>query len=223
MKLTDLPKLSTKRKDALASFGICSVMDLLYLFPRRYIDKSNIKPIRMLTESADPVSVVATVDSKSVQGYGHKRRLEVTVSDQTGQMKVVWFKGWKYFISKFEEGNLVSLFGRTKRFGPTISMAHPDVEVLESRDDVQKYDTLLPVYPSGKPLSKAYITNNLMSNWIDAALKQLAVPEFLPATVLETHNFLTRHESLQKIHRPESYKEAANALERFKYEELFMF
>src|SRR6056297_3959577 len=96
MKLTDLNKLSTKREKALNAFGIYSVTDLLYLFPRRYIDKSNIKPIRMLGESPDPVSVVGTVDSKEVQGYGGKRRLEVYVSDQTGTLKVHWFRGWKY-------------------------------------------------------------------------------------------------------------------------------
>ncbi|WP_340106551.1 ATP-dependent DNA helicase RecG [Rhodohalobacter sp. 8-1] len=223
MKLTDLSKLNTKRRDALNSFGISSVMDLLYLFPRRYIDKSNIKPIQMVTESADPVSIVGKVDSKEVQGYGHKRRLEVYVSDQTGTLKVVWFKGWKYFMSKFKEGQLVSLFGKPKRFGRSISMAHPDVEVLQSRDDIEKYNTLLPIYPSGKPLSKAYITHKMIAEWVDEALNKLDVPEFLPQAIIEQHTFKPRHEALQSIHRPESQQEASHALERFKYEELFLF
>jgi ATP-dependent DNA helicase RecG len=223
MKLTDLNKLSTKRKEALNSFGIASVMDLLYLFPRRYIDKSNIKPIRMLTESADPVSVIGTVDSKEVQGYGGKRRLEVYVSDQTGTLKVVWFKGWKYFISKFKEGQLVSLFGKPKRYGQSMSMAHPEVEVLQSRDEIEKYNTLLPIYPSGKPLSKAYITHKMIADWVDEALNKVDVPEFLPDSIIAEHSFKSRHESLTIIHRPESEKDAARMLERFKYEEFFLF
>ena len=223
MKLTDLSKLSTKRRDALNSFGVSSVSDLLYLFPRRYIDKSNIKPIRMLTESPDPVSVVGKVDSKEVMGYGHKRRLEVYVSDETGTIKVVWFKGWKYFISKFKEGELVSLFGKPKRFGRSISMAHPDVDVLQRRDEIEKYNTLLPIYPSGKPLSKAYITHKMIADWVDEALRRQPVPEFLPQTILEEHSFKPRHEALLSMHRPESEKEAAESLERFKYEELFLF
>lgn len=223
MKLTDLPKLSTKRRDALHSFGVSSVMDLLYLFPRRYIDKSNIIPIQMVNESSDPVSVVGTVDSKEVQGYGHKRRLEVNVSDQTGSIKVVWFKGWKYFMSKFKEGELVSLFGKPKRFGRSISMAHPDVEVLQNRDELDKYKTLLPIYPSGKPLSKAYITHKMIADWVDEALNKLEIHDFLPQAIIEQHNFKTRHEALQSIHRPKSQREAADALDRFKYEELFLF
>jgi len=223
MKLTDLTKLSTKRKEALNNFGIRSVMDLLYLFPRRYIDKSNIKPIRMLSESSDPVSVVGTVDSKEVQGYGGKRRLEIYVSDQTGTLKVVWFKGWKYFISKFKEGDLVSLFGKPKQFGREINMAHPEVEVLKSRDDIEKYDTLLPIYPSGKSLSKAYITHKMIADWVDEALEKLDIPEFLPENILDKHTFKPRHDSLKIIHRPKSTKEAFAVLERFKYEEFFLF
>lgn len=223
MKLTDLPKLSTKRRDALHSFGISSVIDLLYQFPRRYIDKSNIIPIKMVDESADPVSVVGTVDSKEVQGYGHKRRLEVHISDQTGTIKVVWFKGWKYFMSKFKEGEIVSLFGKPKRFGRSISMAHPDVEVLQNRDELDKYKTLLPIYPSGKPLSKAYITHKMIAEWVDEALNKLTIPEFLPQSIIDEHNFKERQDALLSIHRPESQREAANALERFKYEELFLF
>ena len=223
MKLTDLPKLSTKRRDALHSFGISSVMDLLYTFPRRYIDKSNIKPIQMVTESTDPVSVVGTVDSKEVQGYGRKRRLEVHISDQTGSIKVVWFKGWKYFMSQFKEGDLVSLFGKPKRFGRSISMAHPDVDVLESRDDLKKIQNATAIYPSGKQLSKAYITHKMIAEWVDEALNKLTVPEFLPQVILERHALKARHEALQSIHRPESQREAASALDRFKYEELFLF
>ncbi|HKL14092.1 MAG TPA: ATP-dependent DNA helicase RecG [Balneolaceae bacterium] len=223
MELTDLSKLSTKREKALNAFGIYSVMDLLYLFPRRYIDKSNIKPIRMLGESPDPVSVVGTVDSKEVQGYGGKRRLEVYVSDQTGTLKVVWFRGWKYFISKLNEGDLVSLFGKPKRFGRDVSMAHPEVEILENRDELEKYNTLLPIYPSGKPLSKAYITHKMIAEWVTEALKQMDIPEFLPVNIREDHNYRERNVSLKIMHRPNSEKEAANVLERFKYEELFLF
>lgn len=177
----------------------------------------------MITETGEPVSVVGTVDSKEVQGHGHKRRLEVYVSDQTGTIKVVWFKGWKYFISQFKEGELVSLFGKPKRFGRSISMAHPDVEVLKSRDELEKYKTLLPIYPSGKPLSKAYISHKMIAEWVDEALNKISISEFLPQNILEDHKFLSRHQALRSIHQPESYREAAHALERFKYEELFLF
>lgn len=223
MKLTDLSKLSTKRAQALRSFGIHSVVDLLYLFPRRYIDKSNIKPIGMLGESDDPVSVVGKVTSVQVQGHGRKKRLEAHISDGSGSLKVVWFRGWKYFITQVKEGELVSLFGKTKRYGSDVSMAHPDLEKLKSREEIKKYDHLLPIYPSGKPLSKAYITHTMISEWIEFLLKEVELEEFLPDSILSQHNFSGRMDALESIHRPQTRNKAARALERFKYEELFLF
>ncbi len=223
LKLTDLHKLSTKRLKALNSFGIHSVEDLLYLFPRRYLDKSNIKPFQMITQSDDPVSAVGTIQSINLKGYAGKRRLEIEVSDQTGELKAVWFKGWKYFKNKFNKGDLISLFGKTKRFGQSISMAHPDVEILQNKQEVKKFDTLIPIYPSGKSLSKAYITHSIIREWIDQILSKLKPSEILPDEILEKHHFPKRSEAFVHIHQPTSLKQARQALERFKFEELFLF
>lgn len=223
MKLTDLSKLSTKREQALRSFGIRNLVDLLYFFPRRYIDKSDIKPIRMLSDSDEPVSVLGKVEAIQIQGYKQKRRLEVQVTDNTGSLKAVWFKGWKYVISQFKEGDLVSLFGKTKRYGSWLSMAHPDLEVLENREEIEKYKTLIPIYPSGKALSKAYITHKLIAGWVQEALNTVIINEFLPDQILKQYNFPHRKKALHTMHQPESHNQAYQTLERFKYEELFLF
>ncbi|MEX2456204.1 MAG: DEAD/DEAH box helicase, partial [Balneolaceae bacterium] len=223
MKLLDLHKLSTKRLKALQVSGIDSVSDLLYLFPRRYLDKSNITPIQLLRESTEPVSVVGTITNLTVQGYARNRRLEVIVKDDTGSMKAVWFKGWKYFISQFNEGDLVSLFGKTKRYGKSMSMAHPDVDVLDKPEDIKKYDTLLPIYPSNQHFSKTFITNKIITGWIKQILSSTTPGEFLPPKVLATHNFPERSKAFHYIHQPTSLKQPKEALERFKYEEFFLF
>ncbi|MEX0660951.1 MAG: ATP-dependent DNA helicase RecG [Balneolaceae bacterium] len=223
MKLLDLHKLSTKRLKTLQVSGIDSVSDLLYLFPRRYLDKSNITPIQLLRESTEPVSVVGTITNLTVQGYARNRRLEVIVKDDTGSMKAVWFKGWKYFISQFNEGDLVSLFGKTKRYGKSMSMAHPDVDVLDKPEDIKKYDTLLPIYPSNQHFSKTFITNKIITGWIKQILSSTTPGEFLPPKVLATHNFPERSKAFHYIHQPTSLKQPKEALERFKYEEFFLF
>ncbi|REL24607.1 ATP-dependent DNA helicase RecG [Rhodohalobacter sp. SW132] len=223
MKLTDLPKLNTKREQALNKSGIHTVNDLLYYFPRRYIDKSNIKPIQLLSQSDDAVSVVGKVDAIQVQGYKQKRRLEIRVTDGSGSVKAVWFRGWKYVVSQIKEGDLVSLFGKTKRYGQWLSMAHPDLEVLESKNEVEKYNTLIPIYPSGKHFSKAYITHKLIASWADRALDQMEISEFLPDQLLSEHGFKKIKEALRTMHQSQSEREARETLERFKYEEFFLF
>lgn len=223
MKLTSLQNLSTKRLKALNAAGIDSVNGLLELFPHRYLNKSNIKPIGLLADSDEPVTVVGTVSDVNVTGFGHKKRLEVFVKDNSGILKAVYFKGWKYFITQFKEGSLVALFGKTKRYGKSLSMAHPEVDILDSKDDVKKFDTLIPIYPSNQHFSKAYISNKIISGWITQILDNTTVPEFLPADLLKKHNFPERDDAFRMMHRPTDHQKPRKALERFKYEELFLF
>ena len=223
MKLQSLQNLSTKRLKALNASGINSVTGLLELFPHRYLDKSNIRQIALLSDSDEPVTVVGEVSDVSVTGYGRKKRLEVFVKDNTGIVKAVYFKGWKYFITQFKEGSLVALFGKTKRYGKSISMAHPEVDTLDSKDDVKKFDTLIPIYPSNQHFSKAYISNKIVSGWITEILDNLSIPEFLPDDVLNRHNFPGRDAAFRMMHQPKNQQQPKQALERFKYEEFFLF
>lgn len=167
--------------------------------------------------------VVGRVEKIHLSGYGNKRRLEVHISDHSGTLKAVWFKGWRYFISLFHEGALVSFFGKVKRYGRMLNMAHPEVEILESPDDIVHYDHLIPIYPSNQYFLKASITNQLISSWIAQILEERTFKEFLSDDILEAYHFPQRNEAFRWIHHPASKKEAARALDRFKYEELFLF
>ncbi len=223
MRLLDLPNLSNKRLQALQKSGIHTPHDLLLLFPRRYIDKSVVKPISMLNEGAGAVTVIGKVVSKNVAGFKQKKRLEVIIQDKTGSLKAVFFKGWKYFITQFTENSWVALYGPVKKYGHYYSMAHPEVDAVESPEDVEKFENLVPIYPSNKHFSKAYISNAIIKNWVEVLLSGLDIPEFLPETILKRHNFQIRKDALNSMHQPASLKEAKRALERFKYEEFFLF
>lgn len=223
MKLLDLSGLSQKRLRALHDSGIHRPLDLLHLFPRRYIDKSNIVSIRSLRLHHEPVTIVGNVQQVNVIGRARKKRLEVIVGDDTGQCKAVFFRGWKYFIRLFKEGVWVSLFGTAKQYGSMMSMAHPEVDVLQDPDEAKKFDTLIPIYPSNKHFSRAYISNKILTDWIRQLLDKLEIQEFLPEAVLQQHNFPYRKQALETIHNPEERKDAQKALDRFKFEELFLF
>lgn len=223
MKLIDLQNLNQKRLQALSKTGIQNPLDLLCLFPRRYIDKSNIIPMANIAYTEGQITVVGKVQSVQVTGFRQSKRLEVIVKDKTGTLKVVYFKGWKYFITQFKEGEWVALFGTPKKFGHYYNMAHPEIDHLSNPDDVEKYEELIPIYPGNKNFSKAYITNQQIKKWVDEILENATIPEFLPDDILKKFNFYPRTEAFRKIHTPKSEKEAAAVLERFKFEELFLF
>jgi len=223
MKLTDLHLLSEKRYNALKKEGISIPMDLLYFIPRRYVDKSNIVSIIDSSFLTEPVTVVARVKQVNVVGRGYKKRLDVLVSDNTASLSVVFFKGWKYFITQFKEGEWVMLHGPVKRFGNKLSMAHPEVDRINGPEDAQKSAKILPVYPSGKSFSKASITNKLLAGWVNEILNKLSVPEFIPEPLLKKNSLPERKKTFAMLHQPKDKSRIPAAKHRLKYEELFLF
>lgn len=223
MNLKNLHLLSDKRYNALKKEGISTPLDLLYFIPRRYVDKTNIVSIIDSSFFTNAVTIVAKVKRVTVAGRGYKKRLDVVVSDDTASLSVVFFKGWKYFITQFKEGEWVMLHGSVKRFGNKLSMAHPDVDRLSSPDEAVKSAKILPVYPSGKSFSKASITNKLLSGWINDILNKLPIPEFIPDHLLKNNRLPARKRTFTTLHQPIDKSHIPAAIHRLKYEELFLF
>lgn len=223
MKLSDLPNLSSKRLQALNSEGIRNVDDLINFFPRRYLDRSNTQKIKYLAGSGEEITVAGKVVGINMAGYGRKKRLEVTINDGTGTVKGVWFRGVGYFSKYFKKGDTVALFGQAKRYGKSISIAHPEVDKISSEDDLETFSRIIPIYPGSKALSKARITSKIIQGWMEYILSKKSFSEFLPDSILHDLSFPKRNMAFRMIHFPETHNEHKNALNRFKFEELFLF
>lgn len=223
MKLVDLPNLSTKRLKALSESGIESLLDLLNFFPRRYLDRTTVLKIRELSGQGEEVTVVGRIKKIQQQGYGKKKRLEVIIQDDTASLKGVWFKGGYYIKKQFKEGELVAFFGKAKRYGRFITMAHPEYDKIGGASDIQDLKQIVPIYPGNKSLSKTYINSKLIHQWQKVILKHEKPPEFIPNEIRQQHNLPERHKAYRMIHFPQSESEYKKAFERFKFEELFLF
>lgn len=223
MKLTDLDNLSTKRLEALQSEGIQKVTDLLEFFPRRYLDRSNTQQINHLQGAGEEITVAGKITQISMNGYGKKKRLEVYISDGHGTLKGVWFRGAGYFKRIFKEGETVAFFGQAKRYGKMISIAHPEVDKISNDSNLEAFTRIVPIYPGSKGLSKARITSGMLQNWMRQIINDTSIPEFLPESILSDMNFPERPQAFRMIHFPDSHNEHKKALNRFKFEELFLF
>ena len=223
MKLTDLNNLSTKRLEALQSEGIRNVPELLDFFPRRYLDRSNTQQINHLQGAGEEVTVAGKVTQISMNGYGKKKRLEVYINDGHGTLKGVWFRGAGYFKRIFKEGETVAFFGQAKRYGKMISIAHPEVDKISSETDLEAFSRIIPIYPGSKNLSKSRINSSMIQKWMEQILNKKLVSEFLPDSLLTEMEFPERSQAYRMIHFPDSHSEHKKALNRFKFEELFLF
>ena len=223
MNLSSLPKLSQKRLQALQSVGIHTAEDLLYLFPYRYLDRSNVASAANLSGQGEEVTVVGNVLSVQEAGFGKKKRLEVLIGDEFNEVKGIWFRGTSYIKRLFKEGETVAFFGPVKRYGRHFSIAHPQVDKVTPDKDLSDFSKVVPIYPSNQVFSKVRITSKLIHEWIQIILQQSTPDEFLPQLLLKDFGFPEIHDALNAIHNPTAKDSYTQALERFKFEELFLF
>ena len=223
MKLSSLPYISTKRLEALAKSGILTPFDLLHFFPRKYLDRSNTQKISHLLGAGEEVTVTGKVLSIQTTGYGKKKRLEVTITDDLDFLKGVWFRGVNYFSKYFKEGEVVAFYGQAKRYGRSITIAHPEVDKIAEEGDLAAFSKIMPIYPGSKELSQTRITSKLVQNWIQEILSNIEIHEFLPEYILTELKLPHRGAAYRMIHFPENHNAYKRALERFKFEELFLF
>lgn len=223
MNLLSLPNLSTKRLEALQSVGIQQASDLLLLFPYRYLDRSHVAQINLLSGSGEEATVVGKVLSINEAGFGKKKRLEVIIGNDEHELKGVWFRGAGFFKKYFEKGEVVAFFGQVKRYGKHLSIAHPEVDKITAGNSLSDFTRIAPIYPGNQAFSKARITSKLIHSWIQHILKHTAQEEFLPEDILQEFHFPERTRALHMIHNPENHSDHKTALDRFKFEELFLF
>jgi ATP-dependent DNA helicase RecG len=227
LNLSKLTGLSSIKLDALAKEGIHHAQDLLFFFPRRYLDRSNVQKIEQLRGLGEEVTVAGTITHIGEQGFKAKKRLEIVVNDETGGIKAVWFKGVYYMKKRFTVGQKIALFGTVKQFGRHLSMAHPETDDISKESDLADFSTIVAIYPSGQHFHKARVYNSNIQQWMAQLLNHPSrnhiIPEFLPEYIRHSYGFPHRTEAIRAIHNPGSHDSHKQALKRFKFEEFFLF
>ncbi len=247
-----LPGIGPRRASVLSGQGITTLGDLLFLIPRRYIDRSTIVTIEALRngklQPADSgsmegpdvrndVTVVGEVRSFRLVGYGRKARFVLILGDNTGSMQCVWFGGVQYWKKAFEVGETLAVSGQPSFFGNVLQIVHPSVDHLAPRNVEGDDETavewrnalntgrLIPLYPSTQELEKVGLDSGGLRRIIASALRSSpsSGPETLPQSVVRAHSLRSLGDAFHVIHLPQSRREIAEGLYRLKYEEFFHF
>lgn len=243
-----LKGVGPKRAEVLSKeLGISSLMDLLQVYPFRYVDRSSFVKIRDINSSSSLIQVRAFVygielfDAKGpvftrsfAQGarqvpdlpsdfkWNTVKRMRVLISDETGIFETVYFKGIKWTYLKIHHGGEFVFFGKPTVFSGSYNMVHPDIEQAsgKSADPAGK---IVGVYPSTEKLKNAGITNNVMGKIMSSAWDAAgdSIQETLPEYILKDLGLMGLKAALYNIHFPKNPSAAEQAAYRLKFEELF--
>ena len=113
-EITQLNRVGKTMAKRLNSLGVHTVKDLLFHFPFRYEDVSQILSIDSLVDGMEGTvqGKIALINTKR-SPRRHTLITEAIITDGAGQLRVVWF-GQAYICKNLKAGDEVSLSGKIK-------------------------------------------------------------------------------------------------------------
>lgn len=203
--------------DKLHKVGIKTEGDLLFYFPFRYDDFSEVKKISEV-EVGEKTSVIGKiVDIQNIRTWKRKMNItEALIEDESGVIKAVWFNQ-PFLIRNLKIGANVSLSGKITYAREGLQLSSPAYELL-GRGQILHTARLVPVY---------HETDGLSSKWLRAHIKPLLklaneVEEYLPYEIIQSQNLFGIVEALRQIHFPINEDKADIAKKRLAFDELFL-
>ena len=220
----DLPRIGIAYAKKLRKFGIKTVQDLLFYFPARYDDFSQIIKISEARQRLKETVCVQGQITEIENTRSFKKWMTITetaIQDNSGEIKVIWFNQ-PYLIKNLKEGDFVCLAGKVALYKEGLYLNNPAYEKINDLDDNENLThtgRIVPVYSE---------TRGVTSRWLRYVIKPLLyrfaeqVPESLPAEIMKKYKFLPVNEALWQLHFPETFEHDDAAKSRFSFEELFL-
>ena len=196
--LESLPSVGEKRAKSLGKLGLINVLDLLFLFPRKYLDLRNFKKIGNLLpdEVASVKGKVMAREEKRFSIRGRTSYLKVAISDGSGVLFLVFFNQ-PYLKDVFVIDREFFINGRVEVFNGQMQMVNP---LYEEYRQIKK-DWILPVYPLSSGLTQKYM-RKLVKFVLDKVEEYPS--EILPLEERQQLNLSGIKFALQNIHFPRS-------------------
>ncbi|MFI1001664.1 ATP-dependent DNA helicase RecG [Streptomyces galbus] len=211
--------------------GLHTVGDLLHHYPRRYEERGQLTHLADLPMD-EHVTVVAQVADARLHTFasaraprGKGQRLEVTITDGSGRLQLVFFGNGVHKPHKqLLPGTRAMFAGKVSVFNRRLQLAHPAYELLRGDPDepgeaVESWaGALIPLYPATAKLESWKIGKAVQT--VLPSVQEALDP--LPEALREGRGLVSLPEALVKIHRPQTKADVADARARLKWDEAFV-
>ena len=213
--VTDLHGVNSRKAEMLQKIEVRSVLDLITVYPRRYIDRSKQTTIADLTVGEEGM-VLVTVAKVATRRMRNRRSLvEVTVEDETGRMRLVFFnQPWR--SKQLAEDKEVIIFGRLDLYQGNKQMTNPIVDLVGDRTG-----RIVAVYPQSEVAGvQSWDLDALVAEALRRVMKVRGFEDPVPKEIRENYRLVDRSTAFLQIHRPGSMQEVAEARRRLVFDEL---
>jgi len=220
-EITYLKGVGPVRGKLLNEIGITTVRDLLQYYPRKFLDRTNIKPINHLKIGEEAV-VIGKVQSFGLRKTRRRNFFQIILNDGSGRLQCNWFNGISWISDKFTINQKVAVFGKID-FYKGFTISHPEHDILDENEDPTNTGKIIAQYSSTASLKSAGLDSRGFRKIITNALLHggRELSDHFNSDFRDEIGLTSYGESIHSIHQPENAEKLTKAIYRLKFDELF--
>ncbi|MEI6287978.1 MAG: ATP-dependent DNA helicase RecG [bacterium] len=215
-KISEINGIGKSKANKFKKLEIETVRDLIFYYPFRYDDFSQLKKISELSVG-DVATIRAKVELIAAKRSPRQRKIitEALISDETDQIKIIWFNqpwiaksirpGDELFISGKVAGDLFNLY-----------FSSPSYEKVSAHS--LHTARLVPIYSLTQGLTSKQL-RYIIGSALDSVEK---VEDWLPTEIKKENKLADLKFAVRAVHFPESADELVVARRRLAWDELFL-
>ena len=220
MEISQLPGLGPKRVEALRKAGLNSIADLLYNIPRTYLDQTKVTPIGNC-RVGEKVVLIGTI-SRSGTVRGRTSRFVATLTDGTGEIQLLFFRGTSFWARKIKNGTRWLVTGQVGEYRG-LQITHPDMQAFD--EDEEFSGCIQPIYPISEACREARMEQKFFRGLYKTIFNfpGLTLPGLCPRELTDYLKFAPVMQNLRTLHQPKEFPAIYKAKRELKVLELLPF
>ena len=209
MELENIKGIGPKTVNILRRLGINNTLDLINYYPFRYdiIKRSDIN----LLGQDDKIIIDGVVETNAVVTYmrNHKDKMDFSLNVGSKILKVTIFNRG-FYKNKIIVGTKLTVIGKYDKRKNLVVCSDIKFSLLGDTTKIE------PVYHVTTGINSLQLNNIIKSVDVD-------IIDYVPDYLNEKYSFLSKDNSIKEIHNPSNLNNLKLAINKLKYEELFIF
>lgn len=212
MLLESIDGIGPKTRLLLNKLGITNVDDLIHFYPRKYniIKRSDMDNVK----NGDRVIIDGVVlGTPTVINYSVKlKKIIFRISNKKNIYNISVYNQL-YLCNELKSGIMVTIIGKYDRVKNTVVANEVRMGLLPDKVSIE------PIYQTVNGLNRKYI-----SKFINSVINSdYEIVDYIPSIISDKYNFKDKRWSIREIHNPSDVVSYKRAVQRLKYEELFVY
>ena len=220
MEISQLPGLGPKRVEALRKSGLVSIADLLYNIPRTYLDQTKVSTIGNC-HPGEKVVLIGTI-SRSGIVRGRSSRFIATLTDGSGEIQLLFFRGTSFWARKIKNGTRWLVTGQVGEYRG-LQITHPDLQPIDEGEEFN--GCIQPIYPISEACREARMEQKFFRGLYKMVFNfpGLTLSGLCPRELTDYLHFAPVMANLRTLHQPQDFPSIYKAKRELKVLELLPF